>query len=110
MTTNDNDTPNQDKVVQLSDHRDKPKGPVPAPTVPGPLKAHWELHLHQTSPEAPVEVLIGEGYLKFGPAFTAIVEGPEDSSPPFVAVSSSMVKYIKRIVPLDGSVQATLSL
>lgn len=69
----------------------------------------FEFHLYPQTPEGTEEVIETEGYLKFGPQFIAVVDGPEDLSNVVFAVATNLAKYVKRVTE-DGSVEATLSL
>jgi hypothetical protein len=55
------------------------------------------------------ETCVVQGYLKFGPQFIAVVDGPEDHSNVTFAVATHLVKFVRRMGE-DGSIQATLSL
>lgn len=85
--------------------------PTPEPTPPNsPAKAYkYEFHFFQGDDDMPAEVVHTEGYLKFGPQFIAVLDGPnpELDNVLFTAMTS-VVKYIKKIDE-SGTIQGTLS-
>lgn len=98
--------PGSGNIVDLSKIRsiqavEKPKGSS------GLFEIHMLPNANSTSGEQGT-VERAKGFLKFGPGFTAIVEGPEDESPVTFAVVTNAIQYIKRIDE-DGTVQGTLS-
>ena len=77
-------------------------------SVESPVKAGtFEFHMHSNA-ESGEEVTKTTGYLKFGPQFIAVVDGPEDSANVVFACSTPLVKYVKRVTE-DGTVEATLA-
>jgi len=59
--------------------------------------------------ELPGEVQQAEGYLKFGPQFIAVVDGPEDTASVVFAIQTPAVKYVKKVSSSD-EIQGMLSL
>lgn len=58
--------------------------------------------------DKPSEVVKAKGYLKFGPQFVAVVDGPEDQSNVETAVPTHLIQYVKRIGE-EGNIEATLA-
>jgi hypothetical protein len=83
-----------------------------SPEVPAVKAGKYEIHFHDSMDGdkiVPGAMQLAEGFLKFGPQFIAVLEGPEDVSTVTFAVGTHVVKYIKRVSE-DDAVQATLSL
>lgn len=109
---NDNDNTGEENVIDFTAARKGVKQDAPKPTLkPRVASGKWEFHLHPASAEASAlpEVVSAEGYLKFGPQFIAIVEGPEDDSTILGVVALPLVRYVKRLGDLE-EVQGTLAL
>jgi len=79
---------------------------VPA-SVPDPIE--YEVHFYPVANDTKGEVVNTKGFLKFGPQFIAVLEGPNDTDAVVFTVATGAVQFIRR-VDADGSVQATLSL
>lgn len=82
-------------------------------TETGPKAGKFEFSLHPNEQDVangdPGEVVTAEGFLKFGPAFIAIVDGPEDTNTNFLfIIPTGLVKYVKRLGEEDH-VAGTLS-
>lgn len=76
---------------------------------PQPVSATYEFHLHPIGASEVGETEQATGFLKFGPAFIAVVDGPGDESQVTFAAATPMCKYIKRL-SVNEEVQATLAL
>lgn len=74
----------------LEVHKDAPK----------PSHGTFEFHLVD-------DTVTATGYLKFGPQFFAIVEGPEDDSLILFTCATHLVRYIRRLGD-SGETTATL--
>ncbi len=101
---NDNDDNNgQDdlKVVNLMDYK--------SATAPPPEAIDYEVHFYPPNLESEGLVVRSKGFLKFGPQFIAILNGPQDTDPVVFSASTPAIQYIKKIDE-TGSVQGTLSL
>lgn len=73
--------------------------------------ATYEFHIHpagMSDGSVAPDPQTATGYLKFGPAFIAVVDSPADDSQVVFAVSTPMVRFVKKIE--DGAIQGTLSL
>lgn len=83
------------------------KKPTVVPAyVPEPIE--YEVHFYPTRDDVKGEVEITKGFLKFGPQFIAVLEGPLDTDPVVFTVATPAVQFIRRVTA-DG-IQATLSL
>lgn len=71
----------------------------------------YEFHFYPTVDEpSEGEIVQASGYIKFGPAFIAVLDGPDAEMNAVVfAVATPTVKYVKQIDGI-GTVQGTLSL
>lgn len=74
-----------------------------------PLPIEYEIHFYPNLQGESGEVERTKGFLKFGPQFIAVLEGPLDSDPVVFTVATPAVQFIKR-VDVEGTVQGTLSL
>lgn len=91
-----------DNVIDLSS-RKKVETPVPEPI-------DYEVHFYPTMNEdSEGMVVLATGYLKFGPQFIAILNGPQDTDPVVFSAATPAIQYIKK-VDGSGSVQGTLAL
>lgn len=70
-------------------------------------EATFDFHLFNGETEG-AEVVRARGYMKFGPQFLAVVEGPEDGSQVVFACQTPLVRYIQRVE--DDTTQSTLDL
>jgi hypothetical protein len=91
-----------DNVINLMDRK-----PV---TPPPPTPIEYEIHFYPTMDEGSDGlVVVSSGFLKFGPQFIAILDGPQDSDPVNFSAATAAIQYIKK-VDATGAVQGTLSL
>lgn len=72
------------------------------------LPGKFEFHFFAPAIDGAEEVCIAEGYLKFGPQFIAVVDGPEDISNVVYACATPIVRYVRRVTE-EGTIEATLS-
>lgn len=113
--TSDVETGEKNNVIDLSllsgrkgnVNTDRP--PSPGPGKPKPSSGDWEFHFLPTEEKSSGDVVKINGFLKFGPQFIAVVDGPDDDSAIIFAVPINLVKYVKK-VSATGEVQGTLSL
>lgn len=63
----------------------------------GPEAGIYEFHLYGSESDPIPLPVVAEGYLKFGPAFIAVTEGPEDVSTIIFAAQTNVVKYLERV-------------
>lgn len=70
----------------------------------------YEFHFYPTIDEAGAgEVVKAKGYVKFGPAFIAVLDGPDPERSTIVfAVATQTIRYVKQVS--DGAIQGTLAL
>jgi len=109
---NNNDTPQESNVIDFAAIRAGAKAPpkdVDVRIKTRVAEGRYEFHLHPNENAEFDTVVEAEGYLKFGPQFIAVVDGPEDDSQVTFAVATPFVKYVKRVGE-QGEVQGTLSL
>jgi hypothetical protein len=97
---------NNDNVIDLQSRK---KGGEPPSDNPKVTPGKYEFFFHPVSVDVPGGSERAEGYLKFGPQFLAVVDGPEDSAGVVFACSTPLVRFIRRIDSEDA-VQATLAL
>lgn len=76
-------------------------------TPPQPFE--YEVHFYPTIDAGEGLVVSAKGFLKFGPQFIAILNGPLDNDPVVFSAATPAIQYIKKI-DAEGSVQGTLSL
>jgi hypothetical protein len=69
----------------------------------------YEFHMYPVGDGENGEVSVSEGFLKFGPQFIAVVDGPKDESNVIFAIATNAVKYVKKL-DAENAIQATLSL
>lgn len=81
---------------------------VSSVVTPVVLPGKFEFHFFATAVDGAEEVSVAEGYLKFGPQFIAVVDGPEDISNVVFACATPIVRFVRRVTE-DGAIQATLS-
>lgn len=94
---------NDDNVISLVDKKAETEKAKPLPS-------KYEVHFYPSiDGVADSDVQETTGFLKFGPQFIAVLEGPLDSDAVVFTVATPAVKFIKR-VDSEGSVQGTLSL
>lgn len=106
---NNNDTPETpDNIIDFSKLRESRTSPPPPKPAP-PKITNGTFEFHMITPEGTNETVTASGYMKFGPQFLAVVEGPEDDSMVLFAVATHLVRYIKKLAD-DSSIQSTLSL
>lgn len=103
---------NSDNVIDFQSK--KKGGNEPPPEAPKAQSGKYEFFFHSTGNDTNGVPIPGgsektEGYLKFGPQFLAVVDGPEDWAAVVFACATPLVRHIKRICSED-SVQATLAL
>lgn len=70
----------------------------------------FELHLHPKLDGDADEVIKQSGYLKFGPQFIAVVDGPQDESQVLFAVQTHLVRFVKMLSEDESHTQSTLDL
>ena len=64
---------------------------------PEPVEAEYEFHAYTSVDEGVSIPVKARGYLKFGPAFMAVADGPEDNANIKFAIQTNLVKYVRRI-------------
>lgn len=114
--SNDNNNDNNDTtggadVIDLAAIRAAGKTPsrTTTPIKPRIASGKYEFHLYPSMDNEQDDLVGTEGFLKFGPQFIAVVDGPEDDSQVLFAVQTALVKYVKRLGSV-GEIQGTLSL
>lgn len=109
---NSGDKPTDDKpkdnIVSLEAFR---KGQPETKEVnpPKPEPGLFEFHFYPSDTGFDPEVITSHGFLKFGPQFIAVLEGPEDFNNVSFTCATNSVKYIKKLGK-DKEVQGSLSL
>lgn len=86
-------------------NRSKAKTEDTAPVI---KEGTFEFYIHSEDTEPKGSLVQATGYLKFGPAFIAVVDTPEDTSNVLFAIQTNLVKYVKRISD-EGHIEGTLS-
>lgn len=77
---------------------------------PAPEPIEYEVHFYPSMNEGDEGlVVLTKGFLKFGPQFIAVLNGPQDTDPVVFSAATPAIQYIKK-VDVDGAVQGTLSL
>lgn len=67
----------------------------------GPEAGLYEFNMYGTEAEPMPAPVFAEGYLKFGPHFIAVTEGPEPESTILLAVQTGAVKFLQRVDELS---------
>jgi len=99
-----------DNVIDLAAIREgRQKEPQNISAQPGPKVNSGTFEFHLVSPDGNTETVTATGYMKFGPQFLAVVDGPEDDSMVLFATATHLVRYIRK-VGLDGETQGNLDL
>jgi hypothetical protein len=103
------DETNNDNVIDLQAIREgrQKEQTITTQTALKVNSGTFEFHL--ISPDGNTETVTATGYMKFGPQFLAVVDGPEDDSMVLFATATHLVRYIRK-VGSDGDTQGTLSL
>ena len=93
-TRNGNQTPSNDDGPFVTEKKSGPEGGL------------YEFHLYGTEADPVPAPVFAEGYLKFGPHFIAVTEGPEPESTILFAAQTNVVKFLQRVDELyveDGA-------
>ena len=100
-----------DKIIDFASRINKNQspsndsGPFEA-RVEGPIEGIYEFNLYGTDSEPSPAPVFAEGFLKFGPQFIAVTDGPEIESTILFAAQTAVVKYLQRVeelYPEDGA-------
>ena len=63
-----------------------------------PKPGKWRFYIYpQADGAVDLEVQEAEGFVKFGPMFTAVTETQEDTSTILLAVANPTIKYVRKI-------------
>lgn len=64
----------------------------------GPKSGKWRFYIYpQQDGAQDLDEQEAEGWVKFGPMFTAVTEGPEDTSTVVLAVATATIKYVRKL-------------
>lgn len=63
-----------------------------------PRKGIWRFHIYpQVDGSDELDIQEAEGFIKFGPLFTAVTETNEDTSAIIFACATPTIKYVRRL-------------
>lgn len=92
-----------DNIISLASRKEV------KPDLPAPIE--YEVHFYPSMGEESTDglVVLATGFLKFGPQFIAILNGPQDTDPVVFSAATPAIQYIKQ-VDKTGTIQGTLAL